>query len=251
MDVTRLSLARVLDLRVPITWREAAAVLVEAVDRAQQLGGASPEPVPPASVMLTRGGDVVLTDQAERARGEAVAGLATDLLRGCDDPGDLGIALRSGELLPFLELVAEETTWKRRRAQIATLALRALAAQADQGLTGEAVAAGSGHAPGQYIRRSSRPRSIDAPPPHRQRPPVGRPAEHTRRVSGRVVIFAAIALSAGAAGMGLWRAAASRPRPGSPVSRRAPGFLVPVVATVPTPDPPLPSPSPATDSAPD
>jgi hypothetical protein len=250
MDVTRLSLARVLDLGVTITWREASAVLVEAVDRAGQLGGTNPRPVPPASVLLTRGGDVVLTEQAERADGDAVAALATDLLRGCDDPGDLGIALRSGQLRPFLELVAHDTTWKRRRAQIATLALRALAAQADQMVAGEAVAPDAGPQPArrQYVRRSSRSRAIDPPPPP-PRPPAAPPAPPTRRVSARAVIFVAIAISAGAAGMGLWRASSARPRPGSPVSQRAPGFLVPVVAAEPAPTPPRPSAPPRPEAA--
>lgn len=252
MDVTRLSLARVLDLGVTISWREAAAVLVEAVDRAHQLGGTNPEPVPQQSVLLTRGGEVILTDQAERAHPEAVAGLVSDLLRGCDDPGDLGSAVSAGQLLPFLELVSHDTTWKRRRAQIATLALRALAAQADHAQDVEAVMPGVGSEPGhrQYVRRSSRPRVVEAPP-QRQRPAAG-PASSARRVSARAVIFTAIAISAGAAGMGLWRAASSRPRPGSPVSHRAPGFLVPAVAAVPVSDPARPTPVPAvSDRAPD
>lgn len=238
MDVTRLSLARVLDLGVTISWREAAAVLVEAVDRAHQLGGTNPDPVTQASVLLTRGGEVVLTEQAERAHPEAVAGLVADLLRGCDDPGDLGHAVSSGQLLPFLELVGHDTTWKRRRAQIATLALRALAAQADHAQDVEVVAPFAGSEPGrrQYVRRSSRNRVVETPPQRRQPSPAGRPAAPPRRVSARAVIFTAIAISAGAAGLGFWRAASSRPRPGSPVSQRAPGPFVPVVAPEPAPD---------------
>lgn len=254
MDVTRLSLARVLDLGVTISWREAAAVLVEAVDRAQQLGGTNPEPVPQETVLLTRGGEVVLTEQAERAHPEAVAGLVSDLLRGCDDPGDLGNAVSTGQLLPFLELVAHDTTWKRRRAQIATLALRALAAQADHSHDVKDAATLAGSEPGrrQYIRRSARNRVVEAPAPRRVPPPAGRPAPPTRRVSARAVIFTAIAISAGAAGLGFWRAASSQPRPGAPVSQRVPRSLMPVAAAQPAPPPGVRSPAPvAADRLPD
>jgi hypothetical protein len=192
-------------------------------------------------VLLTRGGDVVFTEQAERAHAEAVATLATDLLRGCDDPGDLGAALRAGQVGPFLESVARDSTWKRRRAQIATLALRALAAQADQSLAAETVAPGTRLQPArrQYVRRSSRSRANDASPRPHPRPAAA--ATPTRRIGARAVIFVAIAISAGAAGVGLWRASSARPRPGSPVSQRTPGF-VPVVAAEPAPTSPLPPP---------
>ena len=39
MDVTRMSIARVLELGVPICWREAAAVVFESVDRAHDSDG--------------------------------------------------------------------------------------------------------------------------------------------------------------------------------------------------------------------
>jgi hypothetical protein len=199
MDVTRLSLARVLELGIPITWREAGAVLVEAVDRARQLGGTGTAPVKPASVLLTRGGEVVLAEHAERAHPDAVAALAADLLRACADPGDLGEAVASGELMAFLDALGHETTWKRRRVQVATLALRAIATHADQ------------------LRSTMKVRTYDRHRRDDDAPrPSARPARHheaaatvpARRLSARVIIWTVVALSATAAGLSAWRAEA-------------------------------------------
>ena len=131
MDVTRMSIARVLELGVPISWREAAAVVFEGVSTAHDREGRATSRVAPDSCLITRGGEVVLSDDASCGDPEAIAGLAADLLTGCADRGDLGAALDAGRLLPFLEKLGEDTTWKRRRVQIAALALRALNAEAD------------------------------------------------------------------------------------------------------------------------
>lgn len=209
MDVTRLSLARILELGVPITWRDAGAVLVEGVYRAQQLGGAHPEPVTPDHVLLTRGGEVVLAEPAGRANPEAVAALADTLLRKCEDPGDLGVALASGELLPFLESLGEETSWKRRRVQIATLALRGIAAHADQRRsTIRARSSAISDAADGVSRRDPRPHAGDsgtasAAPSNHQQPAAAWPA---RRISARLIIWTVVAISATAAGLSVWRA---------------------------------------------
>jgi hypothetical protein len=197
MDVTRLSLARILELGIPITWRDASAVLVEAVTRAQQLGGTIAEPVKPVGVLLTRGGEVVLTEQADRAHPEAVAALAADLLRACDDPGDLGDAVEAGELMAFLDALGHETTWKRRRVQIATVALRAIAAHADQVRST------------MKVRVHERPRRDDDTPRPSARPvrhPEAVAAPPARRLSARVIVWTVVAISATAAGLSAWRA---------------------------------------------
>ena len=96
MDATRISIARVLDLDVPVSWREAAAVLGEAVSFCRRTGGTSPERPQPSACLVTRGGQVVLEAAAAHARPDAVVTLATDLLRRCAEPEQLGAAVRAG-----------------------------------------------------------------------------------------------------------------------------------------------------------
>jgi hypothetical protein len=199
MDVTRLSLARVLELRIPITWRDASAVLVEVVYRTQQLGGTNPDPVRPVSVLLTRGGEVVLTEQAERAHPDAAAALAADLLRACADRGDLGEAVEAGELMAFLDAQGHETTWKRRRVQIATVALRAIVAHADQVRSTMKI---RGHERQRGDHDAPRPSTRSVP--HRE----ASLAPPARRLSARMIVWTVVALSATAAGLSAWRAEA-------------------------------------------
>lgn len=204
MDVTRLSLARVLELGVPISWREAGAVVFEAVYRAQQLGGPRPEPVDADDCLITRGGEVVFAERAERAHPEAVAALANALLQGCDDPGEFGTAVEAGRILPFLETLGCETTWKRRRVQIATLALRALAAHADDlRARSQAMVAGRSSRLGNGPSPSARPAAQPAASTQRQ----GEPSSGLlRRISARLAIWTIVAASVTAVGFSEWRA---------------------------------------------
>jgi hypothetical protein len=226
MNVTRLSLARILELRVPMTWRDAGAVLVEGVYRAQELGGTSLDPIAPDTVLVTRGGEVVLTGDAQRAHPEAVAALADDLLRGCEDRGDLGDAIASGDLLPFLESLSHDTSWKRRRVEIATLALRGIAAHADQlrsmirarsAATADAAAGRSRREP----RRAAGDHGFGATVDRHRESATGSSA---RRVSARAVIWTVVAISATAAGLSVWLADtgpfAPSPTTQGPVGRR-------------------------------
>lgn len=132
MESTRISLARVLDLGVTIGWREAAAIVHEAVARTGPTKGARPTRVTPAQCELTRGGDIQLTGEAARARPETVLGLLEYLLPACDSPGGLGVAFESGRAISFLEELGLQVTAKRRRVEIAGVALRALCADADR-----------------------------------------------------------------------------------------------------------------------
>jgi hypothetical protein len=204
MDVTLLSLARVLELGVPISWREAGAVVFEGVYRAQQLDGPRPEPVDAEDCLITRGGEVVFAERAERAHPEAVAALASTLLRGCDDPGEFGAAVDAGRILSFLETLGRETTWKRRRVQIATLALRALAAHADDlRARSQATAAGRSSRPGNRPWPSARPAAQPAASTQRQ---GLRSSGLLRRISARLVIWSMVAASVTAVGVSAWRA---------------------------------------------
>ena len=217
MDVTRMSIARVLELGVAISWQEAAAVVFEGVSKAHELEGSDRGRVAPATCLITRGGEVVLGDDAGRAHPEALAELAVDLLAACDDRGDLGAAVDAGRLLPFLETLSVDTTWKRRRVQIAAVALRALAAEADRVLAdaGDAAApelAVKGSANDevrQFTRQNPRPSrsplEVQGSAQHDHRPAHSTPSR-TALVSARVIVWAAVAASATGAGLGLWQA---------------------------------------------
>jgi hypothetical protein len=216
MDVTRLSLARVLELGVPISWREAGAVVFEGVYRAQQLAGPRPEPIAPDDCLITRGGEVLFVERAERAHPEAVAALATALLRACEDRGELGTAVDTGKTLPFLEALGRDTTWKRRRVQIATLALRALAAHADDlRARSQATAAGRTSRLGSRPWPAARPGAQPAAPAQREEPAA---TGLLRRISARLVIWGIAAVAAAPTGMSAWRAD-SAPSAKSPISR--------------------------------
>lgn len=204
MDVTRLSVARVLELEVPISWQEAGALVFESVAKAQELGGSDSARVEPAGCLVTRGGEVVLVDGAARAHPEAMADLAIDLLAACETPGELGAAVNARQLLPFLEALGQDTTWKRRRVQIAAVALRALAAEADRPPADRsAVRHFTRQAPrdpgGVAVAISAR-----RPAPLRPQPAIG--------ASARAIIWTAVAVSATAAGFGLWQVRAQQPR---------------------------------------
>ena len=133
MDSTRISLARVLELGVRVSWREAAAIVHEAVALTGPTKGTRPTHVGPDACVLTRGGDVVLTGDAAKARPETVVRLLEDLLVACDSPGGLAAALERGTAIAFLEELSLRTTPKRRRVEIAAVALRGIAAEADRG----------------------------------------------------------------------------------------------------------------------
>ena len=233
MDVTRMSIARVLELGVPISWREAAAVVFEGVSTAPDPDGRDVSGVAPATCLITRGGEVVFSDDASCRDPEAIAGLAADLLTACADRGDLGAALDAGRLLPFLEKLGEDTTWKRRRVQIATLALRALAAEADRAVAEHDDATNVGETPAwpgattrpapdqavaasepDDVRRFTRqiPRvghvELSANGPSGQSPRQPRPSANPpgALVTARVIVWTAVAASATGAGLGLWQA---------------------------------------------
>jgi hypothetical protein len=170
------------------------------------------------SSLITRGGEVVFAGRAERAQPEAVAALATALLRGCEDPGEFGAAVDTGRILPFLETLGRETTWKRRRVQIATLALRALAAHADD-LRARSQATASGRASRHEARPwpTARPAAHPAAPDQRREPAA---SGLLRRISARLAIWA-MALAVTATGLSAWRAdsTAPAPPPNSPSQR--------------------------------
>ena len=130
MESTRISLARVLELGVSVSWREATAIVHEAVAGTGATAGAGPEMVTAESCLLTRGGDVVLAGTAAQARPEAVVQLLDDLLASCSNPGRFSGAVADGTALEMIEELSQHTTPERRRVEVASVALRGLAAEA-------------------------------------------------------------------------------------------------------------------------
>ncbi len=131
MESTRITLARVLELGVRVSWREATAIVHEAVAGTGATTGAGPARVTAESCLLTRGGDVVLAGTAAQASPEAVVRLLDDLLASCSAPGRFAGAVANGTALDMLEELSEHIPPKRRRVEVAAVALRGLAAAAD------------------------------------------------------------------------------------------------------------------------
>ncbi len=250
MDSTRISIERVLELDVPVIWREAAAVLCEAVSAVRRAGGFSDERPRAASCLVTRGGEVVLADEMARARPESLVALASNLLETCAEPDRFGEALQSGAFLEFVDDFASRTSPNQRRVAIAALALRALAAEADLSLarSSEAGTPAVAH------------RGVDSPmareflaPPGPEKPmvrvrfrspsPPARPAPvvHRRRTGLRVAVVAAMALAIAA---GTWSWPLVMAGPGKPpalpdVSPQAPAPAPPLAAEGEPVTPPL------------
>ncbi len=134
MDSTRISLARVLELGVQVSWREAAAIVHEAVALTGPTKGARPNRVGPDACVLTRGGEIILVGNAAKARPETLVLLLEHLLPACDSTGGLGAAFERGTVLAFLEELSQRTTGKRRRVEIASVAIRAIAAEAERSM---------------------------------------------------------------------------------------------------------------------
>ncbi len=233
MDVTRLSVARVLELGVPITWQEAAAIAFEAAAHARP--DALDTEVPLDAWMLTRGGEL-LVDVTAVVPPAAIADMTRRMLQSCADRSELGQALDDGALADFLDAFGEDVPWRRRRVLIAAVALKGLVADSERPLPNTDASPMAR----QYTRRSPRP--DPAPPPARTRHRPSAPPPRTGRpawVGARAVIWAAIAVSATAAGYGAWRASAASRRP----PLLAPSAFAELPPSAPEPPPALPTPA--------
>jgi len=126
MDSTRISIARLLEADVPLTWQEAVAVVQEVamVSDVETAMNGSPSLVTPASCFLTTAGDVELPETAAGETPGAVPGLLRTVLRGRAAPAALlALAQRHTDDL-FGELAAFSAG--PRRPVIAAVAARAL-----------------------------------------------------------------------------------------------------------------------------
>lgn len=134
MDTTRIPIARVLELGVRVSWREAVAIILQAsaVLAEGRMRGLQRPRIDTLSCVLTRGGDVEFTETAKRPQAEALTLLFRELLADSDPPREILNLARSGtdeHLADDLELLASPT--KRRRVEIASVAIRGLAAEAE------------------------------------------------------------------------------------------------------------------------
>ena len=128
MDSTRISIARILEADVPLTWQEAVAVVHEVamVSDVEAAMTGSPPLVTSATCFLTAAGDVDLPETAANETPGAVADLLQAVLRGREAPAALlALARRRPDDL-FGELAAFSSG--PRRPVIAALAARARSA---------------------------------------------------------------------------------------------------------------------------
>lgn len=130
MDPTRISIARVLALDVPLSWQEAVAVTHEAavLSEVNAAMNARPSLVTAESCFITKDGAVELPDTTEHESPEDVARLLRELLAGRDAPDEVE-ALAYGVAVHELSSDLAALPAGNRRAHIAKLATRAIAAE--------------------------------------------------------------------------------------------------------------------------
>ncbi|MFN7979718.1 MAG: hypothetical protein U0P30_16410 [Vicinamibacterales bacterium] len=130
MDSTRISIARVLALDVPLSWQDAVAVAHEAavLSEVNAAMNARPSLVTAESCFITKDGEVELPDTTEHEAPEDVARLLRELLAGRDAPDEVE-ALAYGVAVHELSSDLAALPVGNRRALIAKLATRAIAAE--------------------------------------------------------------------------------------------------------------------------
>jgi hypothetical protein len=133
----RISVRRVLELGVLVTWQEAVAVVHEvailSVVNASRNG--VPSRVDADSCILTRRGDVELPQTTDQPRPDAPLQLLRELLTGRDTPADLE-ALAYGTASENLTDDLAMFSRPNRRSEIANLAMRALDAEEEMARLG-------------------------------------------------------------------------------------------------------------------
>ena len=130
MDPTRISIARVLALDVPLSWQDAVAVAHEAavLSEVNAAMNARPSLVTAESCFITKDGAVELPDTADHESPEDVARLLRELLAGRDAPDEVE-ALAYGVAVHELSSDLAALPVGNRHALIAKLAIRAIAAE--------------------------------------------------------------------------------------------------------------------------
>ena len=235
MASSEITVARILELDVPVSWQECVAIAAE-VATLRVAGPALGQPQPridAESCVLTRRGDVRLPHPAESSQPDADVQLLRALLAGREIPADLE-QLAYGPPPTHLGDALAMFSRPDRRTDIAAVAMRGLAAEAE---LQQAVAAPAAAAPpppvfepidgdlarlrAQISTRSDPGGPEDTPA---DEPQVAAPPRPTFARNRRVVI-AGVATAAVLAGVGVW-IAMRPPLPAAPAVA-LPGALLP------------------------
>lgn len=128
MDSTRISIARILALGVPLTWQDAVAVAQEAAMLSDVNAAMNTRPslVTPETCFITRAGDLELPETTDLESPDAVADLLRAMLGDNEVPEPLA-ALAYGSSTRDLSSDLTAFPVGNRRAVIARLATRAIA----------------------------------------------------------------------------------------------------------------------------
>lgn len=131
MDTTRISIAQLLALDVPLTWQDAVAVAQEAamLSDVHAAMNSKPSLVSPETCFITRTGDLELPQTTDVESPDAVTVLLREMLAGRDAPPDLE-AIAFGHATRDMSGALQRFPVPNRRAEIARLATRALALRA-------------------------------------------------------------------------------------------------------------------------
>lgn len=173
MDSTRISIARILALGVPLTWQDAVAVAQEAamLSDVNAAMNSRPSLVTPETCFITRAGDLELPETTDIESPDGVAELLRAMLGDSDVPEPL-VTLAYGSSTRDLSSDLAAFPVGNRRAVIARLAARAIA-----GPAAPAPAAPRPDAP-SVAAAPPRPQPSDAAstaaawPPPAERPPA-------------------------------------------------------------------------------
>ncbi len=234
MASSEITVARILELDVPVSWQECVAIAGE-VTTLHAVGPALGQPHPridAESCVLTRRGDVRLPHPAEGPQPDADVQLLRALLAGREIPADLE-QVAYGPPPAHLGDALAMFSRPDRRTDIASVAIRGLAAEAE---LQQAVAAPAAGTPptsvfesidGELSRlraevsgRSVPARPEDAPA---DEPPVAPPRPTS--AWNRGVVIGGVAIAAVLAGVGVWMAMGP-PVPAAPAVA-LPGALLP------------------------
>lgn len=237
MASNEIALSRILELGVPLSWQECVAIASEVTSlraAGQALGQPHPR-IDAESCVLTRRGDVRLPHPAEAQRPDADIQLLRALLAGREIPAELE-QLAYGPPPTHLGDALAMFSRPDRRTDIASVAMRGLAAEAEL-QQAVAVAAPAAAAPPPPVfepvdgdltrlRAQISGRSVSAGPEDTpaDEPPVAAPPRPTSAWNRRVVV-AGVVTAAVLAGVGVW-IAMRPPLPAAPAVA-LPGALLP------------------------
>jgi hypothetical protein len=220
MASSQITVSRLLELDVPVSWQEAVAIVAEVEVRrlaAAALGSPAPR-IDAESCVLTRRGDILLSTPTETGQSDAEVQLLRALLAGSEMPADLE-QVAYGTPPKHLGDALAMFSRPDRRADIAAVAERGLAAEADLELVVTAQAASVPAPPvasppppedavqlrAEVMKRAATPR---APAPGASSPARRSGFWNRRRAAAAAMVVA------GGTALGLWAVAGPAAPPG-------------------------------------